>query len=412
MKTGIRRLLRLFIVLTALATSLHSRAQIDSALMKAIKTCDLVSVQKWEKSTADINAVDSNGANALMWAVFHCDLPIVRALVYKGALAPDSGVIYGKRDQYGNMLSVAARGGKLKVFTYLVDRLKLPLNAMEYNPRTRKNDGRLVLSCALRFWQKDIVLYLLKRGVNVNTIDEQGNGTALINAAELRQWDMFDLLLKAGAKEGLGNRARYFINAATAAINTTAFSGSAATEQGFKALDGKSPKLLHLATHGFFLPVAKSNPSNVDLNKGGNAFTVQQNPMFRSGLVLAGGNQTWKGGETIKGTEDGILTAYEIAQLDLSNTDLVVLSACETALGDLQGNEGVIGLQRAFKLAGVKQMIISLWKVPDEATVELMTVFYSNWLDGQTTREALRRAQLKMKEKYPPYFWAAFILVE
>src|SRR5207249_5914302 len=131
--------------------------------------------------------------------------------------------------------------------------------------------------------------------------------------------------------------------------------------------------------------------------RGEAAYTMQQNPMFRSGLVLAGGNRTWKGDEITEG-EDGILTAYDIAHLDLSNTYLVVLSACETALGDLQGNEGVIGLQRAFKMAGVKQMIISLWKVPDKETMELMTMFYRNWLGGQSTREALRAAQLKMKE--------------
>src|SRR5215218_457306 len=96
----------------------------------------------------------------------------------------------------------------------------------------------------------------------------------------------------------------------------------------------------------------------------------------------------------------------------LTNTQVVVLSACETALGDLQGNEGVIGLQRAFKMAGVKQLILSLWRVPDKETTELMTLFYRNWLNGQSIREALRTAQLKMKEKYPPYYWAAFVVVE
>ena len=121
----------------------------------------------------------------------------------------------------------------------------------------------------------------------------------------------------------------------------------------------------------------------------------------------------WKGGVAIAGKEDGILTAYEIAQMDLSNTDLVVLSACETGLGDLQGNEGVIGLQRAFKLAGVKQLIVSLWRVPDKETAELMKLFYANWLSGKSTREALRAAQLTIKEKNPsPYYWAAFVLVE
>ncbi|CAA9491985.1 MAG: hypothetical protein AVDCRST_MAG96-1555 [uncultured Segetibacter sp.] len=187
-------------------------------------------------------------------------------------------------------------------------------------------------------------------------------------------------------------------------------SGTVATEEAFKALDGRSPQVLHLATHGFFLPVYASKPGNNSENS--NVFTLQQNPMFRSGVALAGANHVWKGGAAIPGKEDGILTAYEIAQLDLSNTELVVLSACETGLGDLQGNEGVIGLQRAFKMAGVKQLIVSLWRVPDKETAELMKMFYRNWLNGQSTREALRSAQLKMKEKYSSYFWAAFVLVE
>ncbi|MBD0296095.1 MAG: CHAT domain-containing protein, partial [Flavisolibacter sp.] len=197
-----------------------------------------------------------------------------------------------------------------------------------------------------------------------------------------------------------------------AGIAPVTLSGSEATEEAFKAMSGKSPQVLHLATHGFFLPVKVSKPKGNDLN-GGDAFTMQQNPMFRSGLVLAGGNHTWKGEPIQSGKEDGILTAYEIAQLDLTGTDIVVLSACETALGDVSRNEGVIGLQRALKMAGVKQMIVSLWQVPDKATMELMTSFYKNWLSGLSTGEALRKAQLQLKEKYKhPYFWAAFVLVE
>jgi CHAT domain-containing protein len=195
-------------------------------------------------------------------------------------------------------------------------------------------------------------------------------------------------------------------------IPTIPISGNAATEEAFKAMDGKSPQVLHLATHGFFLPVKENKPKENEIGNNSNTFTVQQNPMFRSGLVLAGGNEAWKGAPVPAGKEDGILTAYEIAQLDLSNTDLVVLSACETALGDIQGNEGVIGLQRALKMAGVKQMMVSLWPVPDKQTVELMNLFYHNWLSGLTTREALRQAQLTMKQQYEPYFWAAFTLVE
>ena len=145
-----------------------------------------------------------------------------------------------------------------------------------------------------------------------------------------------------------------------------------------------------------------------------NSFTMQQNPMFRSGMVLAGGNHVWKGGKISQESEDGILTAYEIAQLDLSNTELVVLSACETALGETKhANEGVFGLQRAFKLAGVKTMIMSLWQVPDSHTAELMTLFYQNWMAGESIRKALHKAQMTMKKKYPsPFYWAAFIVVE
>ncbi|MEI6946940.1 tetratricopeptide repeat protein [Paraflavisolibacter sp. H34] len=189
-------------------------------------------------------------------------------------------------------------------------------------------------------------------------------------------------------------------------------SGTVATEEAFKALSGRSPQVLHLATHGFFLPVAEAKAEEEDAQDAGPGLTVQQNPMFRSGLILAGGNRAWQGSPTRPGWEDGILTAYEIAQMDLSNTDVVVLSACETALGDVQGNEGVIGLQRAFKLAGVKQLVMSLWRVPDQETMELMTQFYRNWLGGKSARDAFRTAQQVLKEKYPPYYWAAFVLVE
>lgn len=194
-----------------------------------------------------------------------------------------------------------------------------------------------------------------------------------------------------------------------ARVKISLFSNTQASEEAFKSLDGKSPQILHLATHGFFLPIA----ANKSASGEGQAFKIQENPMFRSGLILAGGNHAWKGEHYIPGKEDGILTAYEIAQMDLSNTDLLVLSACETALGDLQGNEGVIGLQRAFKMAGVKQMILSLWSVYDNIARELMILFYKFHLKGQSAREAFRNAQLKIKEKYPdPYDWASFVLIE
>lgn len=229
--------------------------------------------------------------------------------------------------------------------------------------------------------------------------------TSDTRASRGRQWNALP-----GTVQEMDSLLRIF---RTYKVHITTLNGEQATEERFKALDGKSPQVLHLATHGFFLPVAVSKPKDEKgLNSDDNQFTVQQNPMLRSGLVLAGGNHAWKGGAAIAGREDGILTAYEIAQMDLSGTDLVVLSACETALGDLQGNEGVIGLQRALKMAGVKQIMMSLWQVPDKETAELMALFYRGWLGGKTAREALVEAQMQMKGKYSPYSWAAFVLVE
>jgi len=188
-------------------------------------------------------------------------------------------------------------------------------------------------------------------------------------------------------------------------INTTA------SEENLKALSGNSPQILHIATHGFFLPEPdkKKKEARVEQN---NTYTLADDPLLRTGLLLSGGNYVWSGKTPIDGVEDGIATAYEISQLNLSNTELVVLSACETALGDVKGSEGVFGLQRAFKMAGVKKMIVSLWQVPDKETAELMTTFYGYWMKGKTINDAFTQAQSDMRKKYAPFYWAAFVLVE
>jgi CHAT domain-containing protein len=190
------------------------------------------------------------------------------------------------------------------------------------------------------------------------------------------------------------------------------FLQAAATEEQFKSLAGRSPTILHLATHGFFLPDPEKKKREGFAADERNVFTMADDPLLRSGIVLSGANRVWNGGVPIAGIEDGIVTAYEIAQLDLSHTDLVVLSACETALGDIKGNEGVFGLQRAFKLAGVKNMLLSLWKVPDAETAEMMKLFYTHYLQGKSVREAFTLAQQEMRKKYKPYYWAAFVLIE
>jgi CHAT domain-containing protein len=135
-----------------------------------------------------------------------------------------------------------------------------------------------------------------------------------------------------------------------------------------------------------------------------------ENPLLRSGLALAGANTWSRAGLLPAEAEDGILTAEDVSGLDLLATELVVLSACETGLGEVRVGEGVFGLRRAFILAGTKSLIMSLWKVPDQQTQELMGDFYRRILSGQPRADALREAQLAMKARYPqPYYWGAFI---
>lgn len=172
----------------------------------------------------------------------------------------------------------------------------------------------------------------------------------------------------------------------------------------------KAPNLLHIATHGFFQEDVKGNQSVFGVNME----SARNNPLLRSGLMLSGAAYTMKDA-SFRGFDqhdNGILTAYEAMNLPLSNTNLVVLSACETGVGDVKAGEGVYGLQRAFMVAGAKQLVMSLWKVSDEATQHLMTQFYSEWLSGKDSNQAFRNAQLSLKQKYPhPYYWGAFVMV-
>ena len=138
--------------------------------------------------------------------------------------------------------------------------------------------------------------------------------------------------------------------------------------------------------------------------------------MVRSGLILAGGNWAWTGSDTLDrlgAEENGILTALEVSGLNLRKTKLVVLSACETGLGKIEGSEGTFGLKRGFKLAGVEQMIVSLWSVPDKETMELMTLFYEDLTQSLNPVISFEKAQKQMRESYPthPDLWAGFVLV-
>lgn len=196
-------------------------------------------------------------------------------------------------------------------------------------------------------------------------------------------------------------------------IESQLLTGIAANEESFKSLSGHSPELIHIATHGFFLS-DKKDIDNSQYLKALNA-PIQSNglSMNHSGLLFAGANRAWSGKDVIENIEDGILTADEISRLNLNGTDLVVLSACETGLGEDASMEGVFGLQRGFKLAGVNTLVMSLWKVPDEATSELMQLFYDKWLEGMERHKAFSLAQNMIKEKYPnPYYWAGFVMFD
>ena len=197
--------------------------------------------------------------------------------------------------------------------------------------------------------------------------------------------------------------------------------GTQATEASLKTVT--APRLLHLATHGFFLPVEPNAKDSVQSN---------QNPLVRSGLILAGANNKQSGAG-----DDGILTALEVAGLDLWGTRLVVLSACETGVGEVRNGEGVFGLRRALVLAGAQSELMSLWKVSDAATRDLMVAYFRYLQTGVSRSEALRRVQLQMlmssrgisdgrlimsrrqrlqmrgasQSRSHPFYWASFIPV-
>ncbi|OFX37532.1 MAG: hypothetical protein A2X08_15240 [Bacteroidetes bacterium GWA2_32_17] len=198
-------------------------------------------------------------------------------------------------------------------------------------------------------------------------------------------------------------------------VKTHLFTKDSANEESFKVYSNNTaPTVIHFATHGFFFPhIERKHEDNINIfGQEKEVFKYSENPLFRSGLILAGANRAWTGKESIPNIEDGILTAYEVSNTNLKNTRLVVMSACETGLGDIKGSEGVFGLQRAFKMAGVDYIIMTLWEIADKKTVEFMESFYNNLLNGKEIRIAFNLTQKEMKKKYDPYYWAAFILIE
>ena len=177
-------------------------------------------------------------------------------------------------------------------------------------------------------------------------------------------------------------------------VSTVLYTQEQGTENTFKRLSGESPEILHLATHGYYYS-ADDADKVLYFNKDEKEKNINY-AGARSGIVLSGGNHAWNGEPIPVGVDDGILTADEVCGMDLSKTKLLTLSACQTALGDL-GSDGVYGIQRSFKIAGVGSIIMSLWQVSDEATCLMMSKFYEELATGKSCQEAFAMAQKTIK---------------
>ncbi len=193
------------------------------------------------------------------------------------------------------------------------------------------------------------------------------------------------------------------------------FSDASATEESFKRLSGTGLKILHIGTHGFYQSAADMENAGLKFFTDAKQQTQEDRSLSCSGLLFAGANSALdprRNKEIPQGADDGVLTAKEISRLDFRGLDLVVLSACQTGLGEITG-EGVFGLQRGFKKAGAHTIVMSLWKVADESTQLLMTEFFKNLTAGQSKRAAFAAAQKTVRQKYPnPLHWAAFVMVD
>ncbi len=195
------------------------------------------------------------------------------------------------------------------------------------------------------------------------------------------------------------------------------FTGNLALKQ--TITQARGPRIVHIATHGFFL---SDEVLKATAESQGRQANLNEDPMLRSGLFFAGADRVREGAPPgpgpDSGIDDGVLTAYEASQLNLQGTELVVLSACETGLGEQLNSDGVFGLRRGLQEAGAEAVMMSMWSVPDQETQELMSLFYAKWLSGMDKPEALRQAQLAEREvvrkrygKDLPYYWGAFVMV-
>ncbi|MEJ0055607.1 MAG: CHAT domain-containing protein [Bacteroidota bacterium] len=188
---------------------------------------------------------------------------------------------------------------------------------------------------------------------------------------------------------------------------TDEYMEKSASEEKAKLID--NPRIFHIATHGFY---TKAEDVSLQKELTENEAMQAENPLLKSGLLLTGGGDILDKTSYNYNIDNGVLTAYEAMSLNLDRTDLVVLSACETGLGEISNGEGVYGLQRAFFVAGAKVLIMSMFKVVDDATQKLILNFYKKWLTTGNMRQSFVEAKKELRSEYPePIYWGAFMMI-
>ena len=280
-------------------------------------------------------------------------------------------------------------------------------------------DGELILSDKRNYYRLTSTRELVKE-----------QGSKMITDATIYGGIQYDRS-SAGALTGTHGRWKYLPGTKTEAesISNTLTSmrvqnelveGELGTEESFKNLSGKKKNVIHIATHGFYWTETEAARNKMEaasfMLEGESRAPKEDKALTRSGLLFAGAQNSLEGKEIPSDVEDGILTAKDISRMDLRETDLVVISACQSGLGEVTG-DGVFGLQRGFKKAGAQSIVMSLWDVDDEATRIMMTCFYENLAKGKTKYDAFREAQ-KYLRKYDkgrfdaPEYYAAFVLLD
>lgn len=257
----------------------------------------------------------------------------------------------------------------------------------------------------------NIILVSNTKDIYLNSLKQKGEKSV---SASMFGNPIYYLEASAGTRHKIGQLkgTEVEINELNKLLNGKGWSTSTmmermATEESIKTVD--NPEIIHIATHGFFTPQEQIRQNAL---QGQNEAKLAENPLLRTGLLMAGAGDVLAKTKFNYNIEDGILTAYEAMSMNLDKTDLVVLSACETGLGDLTVGEGVYGLQRAFMVAGAQTLIMSMFKVNDEATQKLMVNFYSKWLATGKKRESFVQAKKELRNEFQdPIFWGAFIMI-